>query len=266
MPDPFQNVDAAGPEFIKLFADSMDVRQADPTMEKIVADYLARIDLAPDSLIIEVGAGAGAVSRRIAAHAAPARVVGYEPSEGFVAEAIQRAASHPNLSFQVADGSDLPDADGSVDVVIMHTVLTHVTAPDKLISDALRVLKSGGRLVVCDADFSKATLSSFPNDPLDACARAFVHEFVTDPFLVGKLRGLIADAGLDLIHFNVESRVVTEAAQMLPWVELTTQNMVHRGEISADLADALRVEHNRRAEAGTLYGYQAFATAIATKR
>ncbi|MEL7130862.1 MAG: methyltransferase domain-containing protein [Pseudomonadota bacterium] len=266
MPDPFQNVDAAGPEFIKLFADSMDVRQSDATMEKIVADYLGRLDLPAQSLIVEIGAGAGAVTRRIAARAMPARVVGYEPSKGFVAEARRRGADHANLSFEVADGSDLPDADASVDVAIMHTVLTHVTAPDTLIAEAVRVLKPGGTLVVCDADFSKATLSTCPNDPLDACARAFVQEFVTDPFLVGKLRSLIDDAGLDLFHFQVQSRVVTDAVQMLPWVDMTTQNMVKRGEIGAELADALKAEYHRRAEAGTLYGYQAFATAIATKR
>ena len=33
MADPFQNVDAAGAEFIKVLADSMDVRQSDPAME-----------------------------------------------------------------------------------------------------------------------------------------------------------------------------------------------------------------------------------------
>ena len=37
MADPFQDVDAAGAEFISAFADSMDARQADPTMEKIVS-------------------------------------------------------------------------------------------------------------------------------------------------------------------------------------------------------------------------------------
>ena len=40
MADPFQDVDAAGADFIKSFADSMDARQSDPTMERIVAAYL----------------------------------------------------------------------------------------------------------------------------------------------------------------------------------------------------------------------------------
>ncbi|MFZ5962089.1 class I SAM-dependent methyltransferase [Thalassococcus sp. BH17M4-6] len=265
MADPFQNVDAAGPEFIKIFADSMDVRQSDPAMEQIVATYLGKLSLSDDSTLIEVGAGAGAVARRIAAHADPAQVVAYDPSAGFIEEAKARARDHANLRFEVADGAALPRDDASTDVVIMHTVLTHVVDPRALITEAVRVLRSGGTLIACDADFSKATFAHFPNDPLDACAREFVRSFVTDPYLVGKLRGLLSGAGLGLEFFDVQSRVVTTPQQMRPWVEMTANAMQERGEIGPGLAQALIAEHERRAEAGVLYGYQAFATAIARK-
>lgn len=265
MADPFQDVDAAGPEFIKMFADSMDVRQSDPTMERIVADYLGRLPFAAESITIEVGAGAGAVTRRIAVAAHPAKVVGYEPSKGFVNEAIERSKNHDNLFFKVADGAKLPIKNNCVDAVIMHTVLTHVTHPKSLLAEAFRVLKAGGTLVICDADFSKATFSSIPNDPLNICAQEFVREFVTDAFIVGKLRALISTTGMEITSFDVMSRVVTTREQMLPWVEVTTQKMVERGDIGKELANALVAEHDRRAEVGSLYGYQAFATAIARK-
>ncbi len=265
MADPFQNVDAAGEEFIRLFADSMDVRQADPTMEAIVSDYLDVLSFGPETLTIEVGAGAGAVTRRIAAKAAPASVIGYEPSKGFVVEARKRGGDHPNLEFEVADGAELPLDKGVADHVVMHTVLTHVTNPEALIAEAFRVLKPGGTLVLCDADFSKATLSSFPNDPLDACARAFVAGFVTDPFMVAKMRGLAIAAGLVAQDFKITSRVVDNSEQMIPWVTETTKIMVAAGQIGQPFADALEAEYLRRLDAGALYGYQAFGTLVATK-
>lgn len=43
MADPFQNVYAVGEKFIKVFADSMDERQSDPTMERIVASHLEKL-------------------------------------------------------------------------------------------------------------------------------------------------------------------------------------------------------------------------------
>ena len=264
MADPFQNVDAAGDDFIRMFADSMDLRQSDPVMEAIVADYLSRLSNS-GGLTVEVGAGAGAVTRRIADDRAPGRVLGFEPSEGFVREARARTGGRRNLSFEVADGADLPLEEGSVQSLVMHTVLTHVTDPTALIAEARRVLEPGGELVICDADFAKASLASFANAPLDSCARLFTEHFVTDAHLVGKLPALLTAAGLETTHFDLRSRLVATSEQMLAWVEVTCDLMLKAGQIGEPLAEGLRSEYRRRMESGQLYGYQAFATAIARK-
>ena len=265
MADPFQDVDAAGDEFISAFADSMDERQSDPTMERIVSGYLAKIDFPERSLTVEVGCGAGAVTRRIAAKAKPERVIGFEPSSGFVREAKLRLSDQTNVEFKIAGGDELPLDNGSVDNLILHTVLTHVQDPVSLLIEAARVLKSGGRLIVCDADFSKAALGNFPDDPLDACAKLFVKEFVTDPHIVAKLRRLIFDAGFVTEDFEFQSRTILDNDQMLPWVEETGKVLMKRGEIGQALHDGLIAEYHRRAKESRLYGYQVFATVVARK-
>ena len=131
MADPFQIVDATGEEFVTAFADSMDARQSDPTMESIVSRYLSKLQFPKGSLTVEVGAGA--VTRRIAAKAKPERVVGFEPSSGFVKEARERVQMHANVSFEVADGTALPLKDSSVQNLVLHTVLTHVERPSLLL-------------------------------------------------------------------------------------------------------------------------------------
>lgn len=263
MADPFQNVDAAGEEFIEAFADSMDARQSDPKMESIVASYLSKLEFPKGSLTVEVGAGAGAVTRRIAAKAVPERVLAFEPSSGFVEVARIRAKQHSNVTFDVADGAALPLEDNTVQNLILHTVLTHVVDPVPLLKEARRVLKSDGFLVVCDADFSKASLGNSTNDPLDACTRAFVNEFVTDPHIVAKLRSLMMAGDFEVTDFDIQSRTITDNDQMLPWVEETAKRMFERGEIGQELSSGLVAEYKRRAAIGTLYGYQVFATAIA---
>ena len=265
MADPFQDVDAAGDAFISVFADSMDARQSDPTMEKIVSEYLGKLEFAQGSLTVEVGCGAGAVTRRIAEKANPERVIGFEPSVGFVKEAKARVSDCDNVEFDVAGGALLPLDYGSVDNLIMHTVLTHVEDPVPLLSEARRVLKSGGCLILCDADFSKASLGNLPNDPLDACAKIFVNEFVTDPYAVAKMQRLASDAGFKVEEINFQSRSVLDNDQMLPWVEETGKVLMKRGEIGEDLHNGLVAEYRRRAKAGTLYGYQVFATLIARR-
>jgi ubiquinone/menaquinone biosynthesis C-methylase UbiE len=265
MADPFQDVDAAGEEFISAFADSMDERQSDPTMEKIVSKYLGKLEFSEDSLTVEVGCGAGAVTRRIAEKAHPGRVIGFEPSVGFVNEAKARVGGYDNVEFEVADGASLPLDEGAVDTLIMHTVLTHVEDPAPLLTEARRVLKSGGFMVVCDADFSKASLGNMPNDPLDACAKVFVSEFVTDPYAVAKLQRLATNAGFSVQDFSFQSRSVLDNDQMLPWVEETGKVLMKRGEIGEALHNGLVAEYRRRAREGTLHGYQVFATLIAKR-
>ncbi|MEP1208432.1 MAG: class I SAM-dependent methyltransferase [Rhizobiaceae bacterium] len=265
MADPFQDVDAAGKEFISAFADSMDERQSDPTMEHIVSRYLGKLEFAKEGLTVEVGCGAGAVTRRVAERAYPERVVGFEPSVGFVNEAKARVGNHENVDFQVAGGASLPLHDGSVDNLIMHTVLTHVEDSVPLLTEAERVLKSGGRLVVCDADFSKASLGNLPNDPLDACAKIFVKEFVSDPYVVAKLQRLATNAGFSVEDFSFQSRSILNNDQMLPWVEETGKVLMKRGEIGEELHNGMVAEYRRRAKEGSLYGYQVFATLIATR-
>jgi arsenite methyltransferase len=265
MTDPFQDVSAAGQEFIDTFARQLEVRAAEPVMVGIVEAYLDDLPWQAIALAVEVGCGTGPVTRRMAARSPEARIIGIEPSPELLAHAHRLAEGIGNLTFEVGDGAALPLDDATVDAIVYHTVLCHVTDPAKLLDEAMRVLKAGGTLVVCDADFSKASLAGFHGDPLQACAELFTEHFVTDPHLVGKLRALVHQAGFATRNFRVASRTVTDADNMLVWVRLGSATMVERGEIGQPLADALIGEYERRKTAGTLYGHQPFATLIATK-
>ena len=69
MNDPFQDVDKAGIEFAENTAQTMEIRQSEPIMEKIVQDYLTELEFVSEKPTIEIGCGPGAISRRIAKHA-----------------------------------------------------------------------------------------------------------------------------------------------------------------------------------------------------
>jgi arsenite methyltransferase len=265
MTDPFQNVSAAGPEFIEVFARQLEVRSAEPAMVGIVEDYLDDLPWDEISLALDVGCGTGPVARRMAARSSAARILGIEPSPELLTHARRLAEGIGNLRFETGSGAALPLDDGAADAIVFHTVLCHVTSPPELLAEAMRVLRPGGTLVVCDADFSKASLAGFESDPLQACADFFVANYVTDGHLVAKLRALVGAAGYEIRKFRIASRAVTDADGMLVWVRIGSAMMVSRGEIGQQLADALVEEYGRRRDAGTLYGHQPFATLIATK-
>ena len=55
MSDPFQDVDSAGIEFAEATAKTMEIRQSEPVMEKIVNDYLIELEFTTDRPTVEVG-------------------------------------------------------------------------------------------------------------------------------------------------------------------------------------------------------------------
>ncbi|MBS0123268.1 methyltransferase domain-containing protein [Thetidibacter halocola] len=265
MSDPFADVDAASPDIIEIIVAGLETRAADPTMLPLIDAYLDRLDPPEGGLIVDIGCGTGGVTRRIADRFGQASVLGIEPSNALTDKARALVGDRANLEFRLGDGAALGLADASADIAILHTVLSHVADPAPLVAEAARILRPGGTLVVCDADFSKASLGLGPGDPLGACAQAFVAGSVTDAWLAGKLKPLARAAELTVDHFDTANRVVTDGMGNLVWVRMASARLVAEGVIAQPLADALEAEYLRRAEAGTLYGFLPFVTMIATK-
>ncbi|MEP5091030.1 MAG: class I SAM-dependent methyltransferase, partial [Paracoccaceae bacterium] len=207
MSDPFQDVDSGGAEFVKAIGDALEVRAAEATMQAIVDGYLGELSYPPGGLHVEIGAGTGAIARKIAAHAKNGQVIGSDLSPGLIEYAKSRTDNPDNLSFEVATGAELRFETGTVDTVIMHTVLSHVPDPSILLAEAARVIKPTGTLVICDGDFAKASIANTLGDPLGAFAVYFADNFVTDKYLVGKLQGLVTAAGFLVRSFDVQTRV-----------------------------------------------------------
>lgn len=265
MSDPFEDVDAAPDEMIQIIATALETRAEDPTMLPVIDAYLDLISVPDGGHIVDIGSGTGGITRRIADRFPAASILGLEPSAALTQKAKELAGDRSNLSFSVGNGAEIDLKDGYADVAILHTVLSHVTNPKPLVAEAARILRPGGTLVICDADFSKATMGIAPGDPLGSCADAFVSGAVTDAWLVGKLKPLVGEVGLSVAHFNVLNRVVTSGMGSLIWVKMSGARLVSDGVIGQPLADALEAEYLRRAKAGLLYSFLPFVTLIATK-
>jgi len=265
MSDPFMDVDSASAEMIEIIAAALETRATDPSMLPVINAYLAALTVPDGGLIVDIGSGTGGITRRIADHFQRASVVGLEPSAALTKKAIDLTGDRPNLSFSVGDGAKLTLKDGCADISVLHTVLSHVPDPAQLIGEATRILRTGGTLVICDADFSKAAMGNVPGDPLGSCAEAFVAGSVTDGWLTGRLRPLVDKMGLSVTHFSVLNRVITSGMGGMVWVRMSCARLVAEGVIGQPLADALEAEYLRRSEAGTLYCFLPFATLMATK-
>ena len=91
--------------------------------------------------ILDIGCGVGAFVRRLREFSP--RVVGFDVDREHVVEGGKEV---PNLALAV--GEQLPYADNTFDVVLLHEVLEHVTDDQVTLKETRRVLKPGGKAVI----------------------------------------------------------------------------------------------------------------------
>jgi demethylmenaquinone methyltransferase/2-methoxy-6-polyprenyl-1,4-benzoquinol methylase len=104
--------------------------------------------------ILDVAAGTGTSSAALARSGAT--VVALDFSAGMIAEGRRR---HPKVEFVEADAEDMPFGDDEFDAVTISFGLRNVAHPERALAEMYRVMKPGGRLVVCE--FSKPPRALF---------------------------------------------------------------------------------------------------------
>jgi ubiquinone/menaquinone biosynthesis C-methylase UbiE len=136
--------------------DAIDV-DAMPTsvMESFagVGNPLALGELRAGDTVLDLGSGAGLDSILAARKVGPTgKVIGID----FAAEMIGKAKRNAeavggtNAEFRQAEAEALPEESGTVDVVISNGVFNLCLNKPKVLSEAFRVLRPGGRIQMAD--------------------------------------------------------------------------------------------------------------------
>ena len=108
----------------------------------------------PGEKILDIAAGTGTSSAALAKSGADVTAADFSP--GMIEVGRRR---HPNLTFVEADAMALPFDDNSFDAVTISFGLRNIEDPKKALSEMFRVMKPGGRLVICE--FSKPSRAIF---------------------------------------------------------------------------------------------------------
>jgi ubiquinone/menaquinone biosynthesis C-methylase UbiE len=266
MPDLYAAIREVPPEVQERLADVIEMRTGDPRHQAMLRMYLAEINFPPQAQVLEIGCGTGAVTRTLAQWPGVARAVGVDPSAVFITRARALSQGFPNLTFEEADGRNLNFPDASFDVAVIHTTLSHVPQPERLLAEAYRVLRPGGWLATCDGDYATATVSTGERDPLEACIHAFRENFVNDSWIIRRLPQLLHAAGFEVLPMQsygyVESQ---EGGYMLTWVDRGADVLLNNGRIGKETAEAFKAEAKRRSAARSWFGHIAFASLLGRK-
>ncbi|EIC91094.1 menaquinone biosynthesis methyltransferase [Candidatus Aquiluna sp. IMCC13023] len=115
-----------------------------------------KVDPQAGEKILDIAAGTGTSS--MALKLPGVEVVAADFSKGMLAEGKKR---YPELEFVFADAMKLPFKNNEFDVVTMSFGLRNVQDRDKALGEFLRVLKPGGRLVICEFSHVPGLLGLF---------------------------------------------------------------------------------------------------------
>lgn len=98
--------------------------------------------------ILDIAAGTGTSSAAIAKHGA--HVTAADFSEGMLAVGRERQAGNELIEFVHADATELPFDDDAFDAAAISFGLRNVDDPQRAIAEMRRVVKPGGRIVICE--------------------------------------------------------------------------------------------------------------------
>ena len=99
----------------------------------------------PGQTILDLAAGTGSSS--VVFMREGVKVVAADFSQGMLEEGRKR---HPQLEFVFADAANLPFGDQEFDTVTISFGIRNVEKTEVALAEMLRVLKPGGKLVVCE--------------------------------------------------------------------------------------------------------------------
>lgn len=118
----------------------------------IADEFLAWLDLPPRLDWLDVGCGTGALTGTIAKRSEADRLVGIDPSAGFIETARQALGGIADL--QVGDAQALPFDDAEFEAVVSGLALNFVPEPVTAVAEMRRVTKPGGTVAVYVWDYA----------------------------------------------------------------------------------------------------------------
>ena len=108
------------------------------------------LKLLPPLVIADLGAGEGTLSLMLAQRASKVIAVDASPRMVEYGKGLAARYGMENLDYRLGDMEQLPIEERTVDLVLVHQALHHAIHPQKAISEAYRVLKPGGRVLILD--------------------------------------------------------------------------------------------------------------------
>lgn len=193
----------------------------------------ALAELYPGEVVLDLGSGAGLDVLLSAQRVGPSgKAYGLDMTDEMLAEARanQVRTGVTNVEFLKGHLEDIPLPDGSVDVIISNCVINLAADKDRVLQEAYRVLKPGGRFAVSDIVLTRPLPEKLQQDMMAwaGCIAGALQE--------QEYKDKLAAAGFSAIEVQ-ETRVYDftgdQGKQILPGLSEQERQQVNGAVVSA---------------------------------
>lgn len=268
--DVFAITDKLDAGVLEVMVNRLEARGRHPYFLKMLHEYLDAMRIDAAASVLDMGCGTGVAARAIAARQGfTGKVVGIDLSPHLAAAATRLAketGAAGRLEFRTGDTRKLNIADAQFDVVVAHTLVSHVVNPLTVIKEAARVVKPGGKVAIFDGDYASLTFDQ--EDPVkgEKDDAAIIASLVTNPRVMRQMPRLLRAAGLKLTA--VFPYVLAEVGKADFWasgVEAYRRFAAQSGQMSKEYADAWAARLVKDADEGIFFGASNFYTYLAKR-
>jgi SAM-dependent methyltransferase len=256
--DPHRFVNELDESAINRLIDRLESRAKDAVFARLFDHYVDRLALPPGARVLEIGCGTGAMVRRLAQRGDfIGQLVGIDQSPCFI-EAAGRFASMESIGdrieFGVGDAHALEHPAASFDVVIAHTLISHVTEPLAVIREMARVVRPGGALVIFDGDYASLTFAYPDHDFGHQMDVALAEVTFNNPRIMRELPRLVPGLGLKLADAWGEAVVeIGHGSYFRSFAEAYAPYVVKARLLPAGLVDTWLRGQRQSIESGTFF-------------
>jgi ubiquinone/menaquinone biosynthesis C-methylase UbiE len=151
-------------EFDKNIAQQLNRLFSTDALKKLRREYFQMLGVQPGENVLDVGCGTAAnaiaLAKTLAGRCTIAGIDSSEPMLAIAQENLKAFNHRDSIKLVLSDAQHLKFPDNTFDAVIIIQVLEYSKDPIEMLTEALRVLKPGGRAFVADTDWDTIVWNS----------------------------------------------------------------------------------------------------------
>src|SRR5215475_1963406 len=203
MADVWQSIDEIDADKQAMLVKRLEDRAQMPKFVAIRENYFDNIGMPVTGRILELGCGTGTVCRAIASRPGfVGTVVGSDLSAKLIdtAKDITAKSGLKNIEYCQADGQGSAAHDGQYDLVLAHTVISHVADPAAFVREAIRLARPGGRIILHDGDYASEIFNTNTPELDRKMPDLILQAVVANKYVMREIPHLLRHSDVEITH------------------------------------------------------------------